>query len=338
MSDPGRGGPGSPEEPAEHDPAAPPGSGRPAYGPPTPDQTMPMPAVPPAPPSYGQEPPAPPPSYGQPPAAPPPPDATRVLPTIPPSYGQQPPVYGQPGYGQPGYGQPGYEQPGYGQPGYGQPGYGQPGYGQPGYGQPPVPPGPPGYGSPYGPRPPGSGRNNKLPLIIGIVAAVLVLGGVGTFFFVSGHKSKHEAKSSPSPSVSAPSTQSFPSSSPVPSDTSEASTGSSGSGGDIVESEARLVVEQYLDDINAQNRSDAQTLICSPLVTTWKKKIDEPNGDFTVTITDKVFEDSTPDTDSLDLKYSLSVKSIKSGETGTSDVTFTVVREDGLKLCGEKSS
>jgi hypothetical protein len=96
------------------------------------------------------------------------------------------------------------------------------------------------------------------------------------------------------------------------------------------------VVDQYLDDINQQDRGDAQTLICTPLVTSWREKIDKPGGDFTVTITDKSFETSTPGTGSLNLKYSLSVKDIKTSETATSQVTFKVIQESGLKICGEQ--
>ena len=196
---------------------------------------------------------------------------------------------------------------------------------------------PPGYGTRYGPQPPGPGKNNKVPLIAAIVVVLLVAAGLTTFFLVSGNDDKkHEANPSPTTSASAPSTPSFPSSTAAPTEPSAPDTQASGPSGDIGESDARLVVDQYLDDINAQNRSDAQTLICTKLVDGWKQKIDQPGGDFTVTITDKSFQDSSPSTEGLDLKYSLSVKSISSGQTGTSDVTFTVVQDSGLKICGEQ--
>ncbi len=358
MSYPGGGGPDAPDEGPEPDPGQPPSGDAPGYGqqPPYPDETVPLPSLPP--------------SYAPPASA-----AFAAGCTTSAATGRDPGPAGRPagvraaatglrragvrrawlrstrvraaglrraglraaGLRQPGYGQPAYGQPAYGQPGYGQPGYGSRGYGQPGYGQPPGPPVTPGYGTPYGPQPPGpgSGRNTKLPWIIGIVVAVLVLAGVGTFFLVSGHhKSKHEAKTTPTPSPTVSSTSSFPTSS-APTESTPPTEGSSSSS-DIVESEARLVVDQYLDDINKQDRADAQTLVCTPLVNSWKQKIDQPGGDFTVTITDKVFESSNPGSASLDLKYSLSVKSISSGQTGTSDVTFTVVRESGLKICGEQ--
>jgi hypothetical protein len=76
--------------------------------------------------------------------------------------------YGAPNAGDPaGYGQPPYQAgppPAYQQPGYQQPGYQQPGYQQPGYQQPGYPPAPP------PPR-----RRSRLPLVLGIGAAVVVL-------------------------------------------------------------------------------------------------------------------------------------------------------------------
>jgi hypothetical protein len=263
----------------------------------------------------------------------------------------QPPPGGQPGYGQqppPAYGQ--QPPPAYGQqppPAYGQqppPAYGQqppPAYGQAGaYGQ--QPPVPPGYGTPYGPQPGGTG-GSKTPLIAAIVVLLLIAGGVAAFFLLKSD-SKPKPKASPSHSVSAsthssagfpstlPSNTGFPST--LPSDTGFPSTGGSSSA--ITETDARKVVVQYINDINAQDRTDAQTIICSALVDKWKSSIDSAGGDFTVTVTTATFEGSTPSSQGLDLKYSLDVKAISSGATGVSPVTFTIVDEGGLKICGEK--
>jgi len=134
-------------------------------------------------PSYGQ------PGYesGQQPAQPPYGQPTQ-------QFGQ--PQYGQPGYGQPPYGQPGYEsgqqpaQPPYG--GYGQqPPYGQQGYSDP-YGQPQATQQFPQYGAqqPYGQQqgpygqpgwtPPPAKKGGKGPLfaLLGVVVAVVLIGGV----------------------------------------------------------------------------------------------------------------------------------------------------------------
>ena len=217
----------------------------------------------------------------------------------------------------------------------GQPGYGQqppPAYGQAGaYGQ--QPPVPPGYGTPYGPQPGGTG-GSKTPLIAAIVVLLLIAGGVAAFFLLKSD-SKPKPKASPSHSLSASvqsSNTDFPST--LPSDTGFPSTGGSSSA--ITETDARKVVVQYINDINAQDRTDAQTIICSALVDKWKSSIDSAGGDFTVTVTTATFEGSTPSSQGLDLKYSLDVKAISSGATGVSPVTFTIVDEGGLKICGEK--
>lgn len=113
-----------------------------------------------------------PPSYGgpsNPPSGPPsnPPSNPQSPPYGTGSYGQQPPPpYGQPGApsygGQPGYGQPQAPQGYPPQPGMGQGGYGQGGP-------------PPGYSGP--PAPPPGGKSNKGLLIgLGVVALVLIIG------------------------------------------------------------------------------------------------------------------------------------------------------------------
>jgi hypothetical protein len=97
----------------------------------------------PAQPQYGQPPapgqqPPPPAAYGQPPAYGPPPSA--------------PPAYGPPPSAPPAYGPPASAAPAYGPP----PAYGQPQFGYSAYGQTPPP-------------------RNRMPLIVGIVAGVLVI-------------------------------------------------------------------------------------------------------------------------------------------------------------------
>jgi hypothetical protein len=145
----------------------------------------------------------------------------------------------------------------------------------------------------------------------------LVALGVGLFFSLKSDKK--------SPKVAAHS-----------SSTAAASGFPSTSTSTVSESDARTVIVRYLNDVNAQDRADAQTIVCAPLVTTWKSSIDKPGGDFTVSIAKATFEGSTPQSAGLDLAYSLDVKDITSGTTATSKVTFTVVDDNGLKLCGEK--
>ncbi|MFJ6215227.1 hypothetical protein ACIQGZ_18120 [Streptomyces sp. NPDC092296] len=125
--------------------------------------------------------------YGPPPGGgyPPPPQQPQQ-----PQQQQQPygapaaPPQGAPGYGGGGpYGQP--QQPPYGgqpygggQPPYGGQPYGQPPYGQAPYGRPPqgYPQQQPPYGPPSGGRPPVAQPRSRKGLVIGIVAAVVVLG------------------------------------------------------------------------------------------------------------------------------------------------------------------
>jgi hypothetical protein len=164
---------------------------------------------------------------------------------------------------------------------------------------------PPGYGTPYGPQPPRPG-GSKTPLIAAIIVLLLIAGGVTTYLLTKSDKKKTVAQSSTSPS-------------------------------DISESDARAVVSQYLKDVNAQDRTDAATLICPELVDAWRSSIDKASGDFTVSVTNSTFQGSTPTSDGLDLKYSLDVKSTKTSQTGTSPVTFTIVDRSGdLLICGEK--
>jgi hypothetical protein len=243
------------------------------------------------------------------------PAPTVQMPAVAPPYGPHPSGYAPP--------TPAYAP----RPGA----YGQPG----GYG--PQPPVPPGYPPPYGPQPPPPG-GNKAPLIAAVVVLLLIAGGVTAFFLLRGD-GKPKPKPGPSATVSAPASPGFPSSASAPSGSSfpsDTAGPTDTTGGSIDESDARQIVQQYLDDINSQDRTDAQTLICTALVSSWRQKIDQSGGDFTVKVTDSTFETSTQQTESLDLKYTLSVKAIDSGQTGTSEVTFKVVEESGLKICGEK--
>jgi hypothetical protein len=128
----------------------------------------------------------------------------------PPPWGDQsggnPPTQPLPPQGQPGgFGGP---PPGFGGPpgGFGghPPGGPPGGFGGPppggGYGGPPGGGygGPPGFGA--GGYPPGGPQKSKAPLIVGIIAAVLILGGgAGAFFLLSGDDDPDVAVGTPSP-------------------------------------------------------------------------------------------------------------------------------------------
>ena len=100
--------------------------------------------------------------------------------------------------------------------------------------------------------------------------------------------------------------------------------------------DARAVVVRYLDDINTQNRSDATELICSGLVNDWKKKIDQPGGDFTVAVARAVFRGATAAHGGDTLSYELDVRPRTSDQVNTSTIAFTVTGSPGsYRLCGE---
>ncbi|HEV7191778.1 MAG TPA: hypothetical protein VGN35_01135 [Jatrophihabitantaceae bacterium] len=104
----------------------------------------------------------------------------------------------------------------------------------------------------------------------------------------------------------------------------------------IALADARALIVQYLDDINAHNRADATTLICANRVSDWQATIDKPGGDFTVTITKATFKDYQATSDGLNLDYALDVKSVDTSQSRTSNVTFTVISDvAGLRICGE---
>lgn len=165
----------------------------------------------------------------------------------PSQYGQgtsgQPGQYGQGSSGYPGQypsgtsaqsGQPGDYAP-YGQPGqYGQPAqsgqYVQPG--QPGqYG----PPG--GYGPPHQPPSSGGSRRSRLPLVFGIIAAVLVLVVVGGALLFNAYRDRPAAGPAASPSTSASSRSQTPGTDPsdvfpTGADPTQSDPGESDPGGD----------------------------------------------------------------------------------------------------------
>ncbi len=368
-------GPGSPEDPenpptgqqpaghgGEHPTQEFPTPDQPTQQHPTPDQPTQQFAWPagPTPPATPAGPPAGP--SAAPPAVPPPaaptawdaPQPTQQLPAYGQGYGVQDPTvpggyapYGEYGPGQyGGYGaQPGYgTQPGSG--GYGtQSGYGAPvPLGPPGY-SPPLPPGygppgPPGYGPPA--TPPSGGNGRRIALIVGAVVAILAIAGVAFALASGGNDGKKTAATTPAPTAAASSSNapsSFPSSpteGSTPALPSDFPSGSASATSGVTETQGRDVVEQYITDINKQDENHAATLICADQVSNWRQSIHGKNGDFTVKVTDYTFVKSQPSSGGgLDLRYTLDVADLKSDRTGTSEITFTVVDENGAKICGE---
>ena len=249
-----------------------------------------------------------------------------------PQYGQNPPPFGQ--QGQPQYGQ----QPSYGQPQYGQ----QPGWG----GGPGGPSGPggPGYGGgPYQPpAPPSTGNRN---IIIAIVAVLVLAGaGVGIYFATKGSDSN-----SPQAGGSSSVTSTIPSgtgnSSPTSGDFPSTSFGmmssasvppTQGGGGTVSETDARSTAEQYLNDLNSHNTTDAATLICAAQLPGWQQSIGSPDSDFNIHVNTANFKTSAPSSSGLDVTYRTNITLTTQQKTGDVDWTFTVISEAGAaKICAE---
>jgi hypothetical protein len=114
---------------------------------------------------------------------------------------------------------------------------------------------------------------------------------------------------------------------------------SSATGGAVSIPDARALVVRYLDDINRLDRTSAQQLICTPLVDGWKATIDQPGGDFTISVDQATFQRATAHPGGLDVTYSLAVTDRSTGGQSTNQVTFTVLPDAAgqLQLCGEAS-
>jgi hypothetical protein len=208
------------------------------------------------------------------------------------------PAPGQPAYGQPAPGQPAPGQPTYGQPAPGQPAPGQPAYGQPAYGQPAY--GQPAYGQPGYP-PPAPPAKSKTPMIIiaAVVAAVVVVGIILAVTLGGG----------------------------------------SGSKGDFSVNGAKSVAERYFKDIKDQDPDHAKTLLCNAQKAGFQKNLDSPTSDFDFTFTDVSFKNGTKNGSSITVVYDVQGY-LTSDDTSTVDVelTFTLIDENGPKLCGEDAT
>jgi hypothetical protein len=94
------------------------------------------------------------------------------------------------------------------------------------------------------------------------------------------------------------------------------------------------VIEQYLGYINSKNVAAAQKLICAEQVTGWKAKIHAPGGDFTLAIKTFAFAGSEPGISegSVNITYNVTVR----GASTAHPVTFTMISQNGPKICGEQ--
>ncbi|MDT4936386.1 MAG: hypothetical protein QOG80_57 [Pseudonocardiales bacterium] len=180
--------------------------------------------------------------------------------------------------------------------------------------------------------------------VAGSVLSVAVAVGVVLFVVLSGRHQHAASRTSPTPpptatmesipAVPVPPTDSTggpPSGSASGSTTGSATASSSGPATPLTEDLARQIVVEYLNDVNARNRTAAGALICQALYPTWRANIDAANSDFNFTVTNARFTGSTPDsgTGGLVMHYTLNFN-----DNTTNDVGFTVVNDSGPKICG----
>lgn len=100
------------------------------------------------------------------------------------------------------------------------------------------------------------------------------------------------------------------------------------------EDAARQVVLAYLNAVNARNRVQAGALICQSLQPTWLQNAGGANSDFNFTVTKAAFDEATPQGGgTFVLHYTLEFN-----DSTTNDVDFTVIDENGPKICGEQKA
>lgn len=230
-------------------------------------------------------------------------------------YGQQPsqPYGQQPAYGQ----QPG--QP-YGQ----QPAYGQQPYGQPGYGQ---------------PQPPK--KSNSTAIILAAVAVVVVVIGIVLAITLTGG----DDDDNPQGGGGGTSQTSDPD--PTDDDTTQPRTTtrttsssprtSSGSGS-VTVADARKLADKYFKAIADGDPDSVFAYLCDAQQGPFEDNLDSPTSDFEFTFTKVEYVSGAVTSRGATARYDIEGYLTKDKAT-TVDVTleFTVINEDGPKLCGERA-
>ena len=114
--------------------------------------------------------------------------------------------------------------------------------------------------------------------------------------------------------------------------TSTASTSATSTAASLTVDDARQAIVAYVNAVNARNRVQAAALICQSLLPTWLQNVDSPNSDFNFTISEARFVASSPlGSGALYLRYTLEFN-----DNTSNAVDFTVIEENGPKICGEQ--
>jgi hypothetical protein len=97
---------------------------------------------------------------------------------------------------------------------------------------------------------------------------------------------------------------------------------------------AATVIERYFADINRRDVADAQKLICTEQVNGFKQKITAAGGDFTLKISKFVYggQQAGPSVGSINVVYTVTVQ----GNDTPNRVTFSMINQNGPKICGEQ--
>lgn len=177
-----------------------------------------------------------------------------------------------------------------------------PAYGQPASGQPAY--GQPAYGQPaYGQPgyPPPTPAKSKTPMIIigAVIAAVLVVGVILAVTLSGGGGDKN----------------------------------------DFTVNGAKSVAERYFKDIKDQDPDHAKTLLCTAQKASFEDNLDSPTSDFDFTFTDVTFKKSSTKGSTITVVYDVQGY-LTEDDSSTVDVelTFTMIDENGPKLCGEDAT
>jgi hypothetical protein len=171
-------------------------------------------------------------------------------------------------------------------------------------------------------------------VIIAVVAVLVVGGGVAAAIVVSSGGKSHNSQKSGGPTASAPTQGPSSGDFPTSGGGGPSSSGGGGSGAPS-NSDSEAVVQRYISDINKQNKDDAETLICSQFRQEWKDSLNTAGNDFEFKITDATVSGVTGGDLPNSTKVTYDLKVVYRGSNKDATVPFTIIDENGAKICGE---
>ena len=116
-------------------------------------------------------------------------------------------------------------------------------------------------------------------------------------------------------------------------------TGGSSKDGEFTVDGSKKVAEQYFQDIADQDPDHAKTLLCTAQKSAFEKTLDSPNSDFDFTFTEITFKEGSKDGARIKVVYDLVGYLTEDSSTEVDvELTFTLIDENGPKLCGESGA